>query len=202
MAYSDYGGYAFKNGQRVIERSDFTISPDGTGFGTPGSWPGFAMIADGVPHEEVKKRIEWPHYHAALGDGPIFVGLYKQSGLHVHRLGEEIDLLTIAAQELKTGEFEGKKYFDSWAYKSSDPEPVRFEVDGHKITAHFLEDDNHYLFVQLEQPDGSVWHGWSGYGVGAGLEDGDHGFSTEEQNERLCQFFPGAIRIPASTGAR
>ena len=29
MAYSDYGGYAYRNGERVRERSDYTITPDG-----------------------------------------------------------------------------------------------------------------------------------------------------------------------------
>jgi hypothetical protein len=191
MAYSDYGGYAFRNGQRVEERSDFTISPEGTGFGTPGSWPGFAMAAAGLSSDEIQKRIQWPHYHVVLGDGPIFVGLYKQSSLTVHRLSDEVDLLSIAApgEELKSGEYEGKRYFDSWAYKGANPDPVRFEVDGHKITAFFLEDDNHYLFVELEQPDGTKWHGWSGYGVGAGLEDAGYGYDTEVQNDRLWEFF-------------
>jgi hypothetical protein len=37
MAYSDYGGYAYRNGKRVTERSDATITPDGDAYGTPGS---------------------------------------------------------------------------------------------------------------------------------------------------------------------
>ena len=49
MAYSDYGGYAYRNGERVDDRSDATITPDGDTYGTPGSYPGFALLAAGVP---------------------------------------------------------------------------------------------------------------------------------------------------------
>ena len=35
MAYSDYGGYAYRNGKRVEARSDATISPEGDVFGSP-----------------------------------------------------------------------------------------------------------------------------------------------------------------------
>jgi len=43
--------------------------------------------------------------------------------------------------------------------------------------------------VQLEQPDGTVWHGWSGYGVGAGLEDAGYGYSTDACERRLWEIF-------------
>jgi hypothetical protein len=33
MAYSDYGGYAYRNGKRVENRSDCTITPEGDTFG-------------------------------------------------------------------------------------------------------------------------------------------------------------------------
>jgi hypothetical protein len=32
----------------------------------------------------------------------------------------------------------------------------------------------------LEQSNGTVWHGFSGYGVGAGLEDAGYGYSTND----------------------
>lgn len=206
MAYSDYGGYAFKNGARVVERSDFTISPDGTGFGTPGSWPGFAMVAAGMPEDEIRKRIEWPHHHVVLGDGPIFIGLHKQSSLFFYRLGERLDDLALLKNSqpnaIKSWESKGKihKWLNT-GYFSRNETPAEFEIDGHKITAYFIDRDNHYQFVRLEQPDGTLWHGWAGYGVGAGLEECDYGYSTEEQNERLLHFFPDSIAVVPSQAA-
>ena len=39
MAYSDYGGYGYKNGERVEDRSDAVISPEVTSI--PGMYPGW-----------------------------------------------------------------------------------------------------------------------------------------------------------------
>lgn len=72
MAYSDYGGYAYRNGKRVEARSDATISPEGDVFGSPGMWPGFAAYAAGGM-DGYEKRRDWPSGHAVLGDGPIYV---------------------------------------------------------------------------------------------------------------------------------
>mgnify|MGYP006871978404 CR=1 FL=1 len=71
MAYSDYGGYAYRNGVRVEFRSDAVIKPDGDLFATPGMWPGFAAdITTGEGHNR-EKRVHWPSGHAIIGDGPI-----------------------------------------------------------------------------------------------------------------------------------
>ena len=52
MAYSDYGGYAYLNGIHITERSDTSIKIDST--------------------TEING-------HVVLGDGPIYIVLYKQS---------------------------------------------------------------------------------------------------------------------------
>ncbi len=158
MAYSDYGGYAYRNGEHVIDRSDVVLSPEGL-KSTPGVWPGFVLDEgrNGGSH------------HVILGDGPIFVSLYKQSCLRVYRLSEQIDL----------------PEFDSDSHDENNP--FVFEVDGVKITAVFECSDNYYQYVKIEQPDGTVWTGFSGYGVGAGLEDCGYGFSTEDQAQRLAE---------------
>ena len=46
MAYSDYGGYAYKNGKRVVERSDAVITDAAQSI--PGMYPGFAFVAQGM----------------------------------------------------------------------------------------------------------------------------------------------------------
>jgi hypothetical protein len=173
MAYSDYGGYAYRNGVRVEDRSDCTITPEGDTFGTPGMWPGFATL--GLPKEEREKRLDWPSGHAVLGDGPVYAVLYKAAWLRVFR----------GPEELETG-------YDS-EYHREFKRPFEVTVDGVKLIAHWTEEDNHYLYVRLEQPDGAIWHGWSGYGVGAGLEHADYGYSTEARNEKLLELWPDAI---------
>jgi len=54
MAYSNWGGYAYKNGIHIPDRSDCTIKPDEI-FSSPGMWPGFALAAASSSSEELKK---------------------------------------------------------------------------------------------------------------------------------------------------
>lgn len=175
MAYSDYGGYAYRNGQRVIERSDATITPEGDTYGTPGSYPGFALIANGVSPDEVAKRVEWPSGHAVLGDGPIYVVLRKQWAT-VYRGQKKLDF------EIDRQEFQ-------------EPVEERYTVtvDGYTIDIVLTYEDNFYVYARLTQPDGNVWHGWSGYGVGAGLEDAGYGFSTDDRENKISEIWPESI---------
>lgn len=191
MAYSDYGGYAYRNGVRVESRSDCTITPEGDTFGTPGMWPGFAMALAGMDAEEITKRREWPNGHAVLGDGPIFVTLYKQSSTGLYRGPipiELIDLPGVVVEEWTDKEGVLHCWVDTDHYKNSG-EPLRAEVDGWTLTVYYEITDNHYQYAELRQPDGIVWHGWSGYGVGAGLEDAGYGFSTDDCEARLWELF-------------
>lgn len=198
MAYSDYGGYAYRNGKRVVERSDATITPDGDTYGTPGSYPGFALLSAGVDHAEVMKRVEWPSGHAVLGDGPIYVVLYKQSWTRVFRGAEEIDVLTaldnMPPESVREWSYGGKSGRSlNTDYFRDTGTPLRLRVDGWSVEARYTDEDNYYQYVKLTQPDGNVWHGWSGYGVGAGLEDCGYGFSTSDREEALVEFWPEAI---------
>ena len=68
-----------------------------------------------------------------------------------------------------------------------------FEVDGWRLEVLFRIEDNHYQYAKLAQPDGNVWHGWSGYGVGAGLEDAGYGYSTSDREHMLMQLWPESI---------
>lgn len=196
MAYSDYGGYAYRNGIRIVERSDATITPDGDTFGTPGIYPGFGMLAAGLDADEVKKRIQWPHGHAVLGDCPIYVALYKQSSLSIYRLNERLDLLDLAGEKypgaVTSWEYKGETqtYFDTEGF--DDDNPLVIEFDGYRIEAVFLYQDNYYMYVKLVQPDGVMWHGWSGYGVGAGF-DGDYGYSNSDRDSTLKCLWPESI---------
>lgn len=196
MAYSDYGGYGYRNGERVIERSDCTITPEGDTFGTPGSWPGFAMIAAGMPQDEVKKRLEWPSGHVVLGDGPIYVVLRKQSYVGIYRGPEPLNMPDLmkcddpdAIETWKDKAGKAHKYVNNDYFLDRDI-PCVFEVDGCKVEVVWTYEDNYYQYVRLTQSDGVIWTGWSGYGVGAGLEDADYGFSTARRESRIRDIFP------------
>ena len=67
MAYGDYGGYAYLNGIHITERSDTSIKIDST------------TEIDG---------------HVVLGDGPIYVVLYKQYAI-IYNGGERLHYLGI-----------------------------------------------------------------------------------------------------------
>lgn len=174
MAYSDYGGYAYRNWKRVEERSDATISPEGDVFGSPGMWPGFAAYAAGGK-DEYEKRKDWPSGHVVLGDGPVFLVLRKNYAI-LYR-GTELQDLPIDRDDY-------------------DADEVRraVDLDGCKVELIYTQEDNYYVYARLTQPDGTVWHGWSGYGVGAGLEDAGYGYSTSEREDMLWQLFNGRDR--------
>jgi hypothetical protein len=200
MAYSDYGGYAYRNGVRVESRSDCTISPEGDTFGSPGMWPGFAAFAAGGK-AEYEKRQEWPSGHAVLGDGPIYAVLYKQSSISLHRCGEALDMLSLlkdapdsAITEWTDEEGKTHRWLNTDHFTSSEDCCV-FEVDEWRLEVFFRIEDNHYQYAKLTQPDGNVWHGWAGYGVGAGLEDAGYGYSTEDREDALWELF-GAVATP------
>ncbi len=141
MAYSDYGGYAYRNGVRVVERSDCAL---------PGALHGDAT------------------HHVVLGDGPVFVVLHKQDDLRVYRDGALVDI----------------ERFEP------DAEFCEFVVGRHYVGAHREDTDNRYQYVRVTQPDGVVWTGFSGYGVGAGHELESYGYSTEKCVARLRELWP------------
>lgn len=169
MAYSDYGGYAYRNGTRIEDRSDATITPDGNTFGTPGVWPGFAKYAI---TGSVTEGQDWPSGHVILGDGPIYVTLYKQSDVRVHRGFTKLNVVDLVVDLLpeEFDTYESGRYLNADEFRKNNKLCV-LEVDDVRIEVSFIKDDNVYQYARVIQPDGTVWHGWSGYGVGAGLED-------------------------------
>lgn len=176
MAYSDYGGYAYRNSSHVIERSDCTIGPEGDTYGTPGMYPGFALAAMGVPQEEILRRAEWPSGHVVLGDGPVYVVLRKTYA-SVYRGAECIDDAGVARD-----------------WDNSEDHSCHAVVDGHTIEVVYTEEDNYYVYAKITQPDGTVWHGFSGYHVGAGFEPDEedpepNDFCTAARIEKMNNLF-------------
>lgn len=175
MAYSDYGGFAYKNGIKVLDRSDVAFNA-GDLKSSPGSWPGWYF-----PEDQIGQSC-----HVILGDGPIYVGLYKQTHIFVWNKGIEVALIDFFANEdVRIDEYGG---IDIDSYRDAET-PAIFEINGHKIEIYWLETDNYYQFIRLTQPDGVEWTGFSGYGVGAGLESGAHGFDTDSVEAKLFELF-------------
>lgn len=126
-------------------------------------------------------------YHALVGNDEIAVGLYKQ--LHASIYIKDIyfsmsynDILNISDGEILSASL----YFK-----------------GAKITIIREHFDNYYQYVELllfkdkenknyfHEPDEieSYYHGFSGYGVGKGLEDAGYGYNTNEIEKRLFNYF-------------
>lgn len=181
MAYSDYGGYAYRNRQHVLERSDAVFSSDGLMPSTPGQWPGWTLP------EGRSERC----YHVILGDGPVFICMAKQSYSAVMYESEEVDQRQYTNHLEYWGDEPKAAYFNSDWYLDNE-EVFRFDFEGHRIERGWVEDDNYYQYARLTQPDGVVWHGFAGYGVGAGLEDSDyHPFSTLDRVQAMWDFWDG-----------
>lgn len=187
MAYSNYGGYAYRNGVRVLERSDCVLSPDEI-ISTPGIWPGWVR----------PEGMHYPCLHVLLGDGPIFLGMRKTS-ISVYRLCDELDPVALREDSDDDGWFEyardgevPKRYIDTDHY--DDDHPLVMHVDGARIEVRWLWESNFFCYACLTQPDGVSWCGFSGYGVGAGFEHAWYDSSTPERVDQLRDKFPDAMR--------
>lgn len=193
MAYSDYGGFAYRNGKKVEERSDCEINRE-TVIGHPGEWPGI---------HNVLNKTNWPYHHVVLGDGPIFLGLSKQSYANLYDLADSMegsDIKTIDLAECLSrkvpealGDYEGEPYIETDYFREKGV-PYVGAYKTWRIEIFYTEEDNYYQYCRVEQPDGVIWCGWAGYGVGAGLEDGGHGYSSEARDEMLTNYWPDAIK--------
>ena len=158
----------------MVERSDFTPTPDG-GFESPGMWPGFGAIIQGLDVDQARKISSYPSGHAVIGSGPVYVTLYKQSNITVY---SEMDRLFRPNIPLGYDDDE----HDYWG---------SIEFAEYKLRYRSVSTDNYYIFAELEEPDGTFWTGFSGYGVGAGLENEDyHPFNTQNVVDELMRSFP------------
>lgn len=194
MAYSDYGGYAYRNGERIEKRSDFVLTPEG-GIGTPGAYPGFAMLAaTGGDKDAALALTRNPIYHACLGEGPLYLGLYKQTTFRLHVIAKGQLLYVDPVPFIDEGskrylrEYEGEQYLDTHDM-ADDGHMLTLTLDMAKVRIQFEDTDNFYQFAEFEQRGAPIWHGWSGYGVGAGLEDCGYGFNTHNCERRLWDTF-------------
>jgi hypothetical protein len=172
MSYSDYGGYGYRNGVRVEEASDVAIhATTGERRSTPGVYPGWDF-----PPED-----GWSAHHVVLGAGPVYVKMHKQC---VELVTGKGDNMCLSSDRLRSTSGH------SWLAYTVD------EYHATLVAAHEQRkgdtESNYYVYAELREPDGTIWAGFCGFGVGAGLET-IPGFSTEARVKRLRWLFPDSF---------
>jgi hypothetical protein len=137
--YTDYGGYAYRNGFTMIDRSDCLVRKGALVGSTPGFWPGHRW-------KDIKPEEAW---HVVLGEGPLFLGLYKGSGL-VFFNGDHLSPI-------------GDLY---------DYQVHRYEIAGQRVIAKIEQHEGrNFLLAKMIMTNNIIWSGYSGPEVGAGIKD-------------------------------
>jgi hypothetical protein len=155
MSYSDYGGFAYRNGERVLERSDCAVGRDG----------GMGERARGITG------------HAVLGEPPLLLVLRKQTGAYVLLNGREV-------ASFNPGPAFWNRHGKGLAVERSGGTAAAIEGVPEELgktvfeIVHHDEDGRCAVYARVTTPgapggDRVVWTGWSAYGAGAGLEEDD-----------------------------
>lgn len=168
MALCDYGGFAYRSGRLQTQRCDTTLSSAVLGKNPDRPFDGF--------------------YHVVLGDGPLYLGLYKQTSYDtwLKRRSQPVQL-DLTSRELDLSNYNLQL---DHLVELREP-PQEFKCARHRVVIFQVEDDGEiFQYARLEQPDGVVWHGWSGYHVGKGFEDKSGTRSVERRERVLKLLFP------------
>ncbi len=154
MAYSNWGGYGYRNGIRQPSRSDASVMPDGTVWQDTSAWPPFADLVAQYGEDEAWRRTSGPGGHVVLGDGPFFVHMYK------------LYLEYSIGNRSRPGNPSGNGL--------QDDRPIIFKK--HRITGRSVQfrhgfEMQELMTVHVLQPNGVHWHGWVTCSAGAGFEE-------------------------------
>jgi len=163
MAYSDYGAYVFRNGERRRDKEDVALfASDEETFGMDSSEIGSgSRIWVNLLHlEKTGKDPSWENhiYHGIMGDGNIRVACYKQGLPDICELTED----GIHRIEYKTKK-EGEDYF-KFRYEYDD---ILFEYKGY----HFRFESGELYIAEMTEPDGTQWRCEYNYSYGARFEE-------------------------------
>ena len=192
MSYSDYGGYAYRNGEHLIDRSDCVLTDAPKSM--PGMYPGFAYLMQGSTAEDYQRDTDsYPSGHVVLGDGPSWVALYKQTDVLVWALGRRVDIESLAndpiPDECYTDAYGPRRFSPAGQVEALGEVRLSFTLPGATLDVAWTYEDNYYVYARLVTDAGDVWTGWSGYGVGAGLEDAGYGYSTSDRARTLARLW-------------
>lgn len=159
MAYSDYGAFVFKNGERRRDKEDVAVfaSDDETFGQSSENIPSGLRIWVSLCQEkkEGRERTYYTHiHHGIMGDGAVRVVCHKQG-------------LPKICELLENGEVKDIEYYsDDVDY--FDYSKFNFAYKGYEF--HF-ESGNPYV-AEMVEPDGTKWRCEYDYLYGAGFEDG------------------------------
>ena len=157
MAYSDYGAFVYKNGERRRDKEDVAcFATDEETFGMDSeNIPSGLRIWISILHEREteKERNFYNHiHHGIMGDGSVRVICHKQGLPTICELTENGEINDI---EYKSDDV------DWWDYGT-----VRYEYKGYQFC---FVSDRPYV-ATMQEPDGTFWECQYDYLYGAGFE--------------------------------
>lgn len=165
MAYSDYGAFTWRNGERRRDKEDVGVYDT-----DEGELPsGYRIFANIMKNRE-SGATGWHNHshHGVMGDGFIRVGLYKQglgsSGIYVWPDGTE-EPVRVPWEEIIGAEYPSYEYGKITHSIAHGMGVYQFTFTDKENT-----DSGHYEATMTE-PDGTEWLCVYDYGYGAGLTD-------------------------------
>lgn len=145
MAYGNYGGNVFRNGIRMKSHEDQT--------------PYCEQVLVSGYHQAFGRQEGTNPHHAVLGEKRIRFCAYKASPV-LYLDGVEVALDSYR-QRFDDDDEDGDT--DYYAPGSGDLDGYHFEWR--------VDDSPERVDLVLREPDGTLWTGFSGYGMGAGYEE-------------------------------
>lgn len=190
MSYSEYGGNGYRNGVHIVNASDAIITPELENLGEPGYNAAYGNAARTMGRDEFDAACaQAVKGHVVLGDGPILVALHKSNTITIHiqengafREVEPVDIADDLPEDAISEYNSGLRTIDT-QYVKDKALLVRMTLEGHSIIWSINARPN-FQQVQVTQPNGTVWSGFSGYEIGAGHDEED----TAEYAERHQAF--------------
>ena len=177
MAYSDYGAFVYKNGERRRDKEDVGVY-DTDEANLPS---GLRIWANIIKNRDDGNDQWWRHsQHGVMGDGLVRVACYKQGfpSIYVWRDGDDEphcftdeELMahngwTLDNPWIQVWEHDGRAepYIEGYPDYS-----ISFTVPGLEGYEFYYTHDDHYYAI-MREPDGAEWECSFDYWYGAGFE--------------------------------
>ncbi len=157
MAYSNWGAFVHKEGERRTDREDVAVFRDDE-KDLPSAVRIFANLMANRQRYPVGETPWYEHsHHAVLGDGPVRLAGYK----HLPELWHAQEDGSVVRVDLTPYRTTEGEEWDDHTYEG--------EYSGVRFRAN--EYDNNMIDLELVEADGSKWKSTCGYCYGAGFED-------------------------------
>lgn len=148
-----------------------------------GDYGGYAWLDGRFMPENCDTVYAGNDYHVVLGAGSAKVGMRKQSATDIYLDGFLFDVPAL-------NDFYG--LVESEQIVQAD---VGTDKSVAELSVAYRYEDNYYQYVEL-RGRGGIWHGFSGYGVGNGLEYCGYGYSTLVRIAELESLFGVELERP------